>query len=250
MHSSSPKQRRSSGREDIPERILAQRKTLLGTKARQSAAPGDRIATVGPMSDLVWYVSYGSNMSERRFRCYIQGGRLSGMSRTYPGCRDRREPAASCAMWLEGQVYFALESEVWGGGMAFLDPSGPGLSAGRGYLVSPQQISDVLAQEMHCEPGSRQVDVGEVRRSGSVTLGGGRYETALHVGGKDGYPALTFTAPGRIEPTQEPSSRYLAMLAEGLKESHGFSRERAARYLAELPGARSIGCSRILASLP
>lgn len=41
----------------------------------------------------VWYASYGSNLSSRRFSCYLCGGRPPGAIRTYPGAHDRTAPA-------------------------------------------------------------------------------------------------------------------------------------------------------------
>src|SRR5271167_1182234 len=37
---------------------------------------------------LVWYASYGSNLSGERFNCYLCGGRVAGMSRDCIGARD------------------------------------------------------------------------------------------------------------------------------------------------------------------
>src|SRR6187431_3816575 len=77
----------------------------------------------------VWYVSYGSNMSWRRFACYIEGGTPPGGSRRNPGARDRRLPERIIPVDLPGTVYFAGESPQWGGGVAFYDHATPGRTA-------------------------------------------------------------------------------------------------------------------------
>lgn len=193
--------------------------------------------------DRVWYAAYGSNMSRARFGFYLTGGRPPGCARSYPGCRDAVGPEASVPVMMAGQVYFALESAAWTGGMAFYDPAAAGLAAGRAYLMSPGQFSDVAAQEMHRLPeagGGADVDLAEVLATGRAALGSGRYETLVYVGDIDGRPVLTFTAPwgvGDVE-TSRPSERYLMLLAAGLAESHGWLPSAVAEYLADLPGAR------------
>lgn len=189
--------------------------------------------------DLVWYVSYGSNMSAERFHYYIRGGRPPGAAHACPGARDRTLPRADEAVWLPGGVYFATESQLWGGGRAFYDPAIPGKAAARAYLITSRQFSDVAAQEMYREPGA-DLDLAEVVTAGRLQVGPGRYETLVHVGQKGQAPLLTFTAPWGVGDVRSlsPSGRYLRMLARGLRDAHGWDAEKAATYLAGLPGAR------------
>lgn len=188
--------------------------------------------------ELVWYVSYGSNMNAARFGCYLTGGTPDGALRGFPGCRDRRPPREARGHELPGGIYFATESQVWGGGRAFYDPALPGTASARAYLITVGQFSDVAAQEMYREPGE-DLDLAEVLATGRVRLGPGRYETLLHTGDLDGHPVLTFTAPwsaGDVDPIA-PSANYLRMLASGLCAAHGWDLARAAAYLAGSPGA-------------
>jgi hypothetical protein len=191
------------------------------------------------MTGLVWYVSYGSNMCAERFRYYIRGGLHPGGARTYPGARDRTLPRADKAVWLPGGVYFATESQVWGGGRALYDPAIAGRAAARAYLITPQQFSDVVAQEMYREPGG-DLNIAEVVRAGRVEVGSGRYETLLYAGQDEEDPMMTFTAPWGINdvPLLSPSAAYLRMLGEGLCEAHSWDPRTAAEYLASLPGAQ------------
>src|SRR5205823_6117258 len=64
--------------------------------------PGRHMRPGGHVNGLVWYVSYGSNLSAERFHYYIRGGRPPGAARTYPGARDRALPRADEAVWLPG----------------------------------------------------------------------------------------------------------------------------------------------------
>lgn len=187
----------------------------------------------------VWYAAYGSNMNRARFECYLGGGRPPGAARSYPGCRDGMPADGSVPVMMAGQVYFALESAVWGGGMAFYDPQAAGVAAGRAYPLSLGQFSDVMAQEMHRVPAD-DVDLSAVLGRGRAAVGSGRYETLVYVGDIGSVPVLTFTAPWAVGDVaaSRPSQRYLMMLAAGLVESHGWLPSAVAEYLAELPGAR------------
>jgi hypothetical protein len=202
------------------------------------------------MSRLVWYVSYGSNMCGSRFRYYLVGGRPPGASRTYPGARDHTPPRSDRAVWLSGGIYFATESQVWGGGRAFYDPDLPGKTAARAYLITTDQFSDVAAQEMYREPGI-DLDLAQIATAGHIQIGPGRYETLIYVGLDNEAPMITFTAPWGADdvPLASPSAAYLRMLGQGLREAHEWDPSKAASYLANLPGARGSWKADDIASL-
>ncbi len=187
----------------------------------------------------VWYVSYGSNLSASRFSCYVSGGRPPGGSRTNPGCRDRTPPVRDVPVDLPGTLYFAGESQQWGGGVAFYDHETPGRTAARGYLVTAGQLADIAAQEMYRDPrdGDPLEEVlGSTLDGGRHELGPGRYETLVEVGRYDGLPLLTFTSPHGAEHVEHtrPVDAYLAMLGAGLRESRGWADEEVASYLASV----------------
>jgi hypothetical protein len=184
--------------------------------------------------DLVWYVSYGSNLCAARFACYLGGGRPPGAARDYPGCADPTPPRRAVPVWLPGGIYFAGTSRVWGGGMAFYDPTLPGRVAARGYLITGAQFADVVDQEMHRAPGSG-IDLGPVMGHGRDRIGDGRYETLLRVGERDGRPLLTFTAPWTAADVEHttPALAYLEMLATGLHEAYDWEPAQVDAYLAQ-----------------
>lgn len=193
---------------------------------------------VGPPE--VWYVAYGSNLSLDRFTCYLSGGRPVGAARDYPGVRDGRPPMDIRPIQLTGTVYFALQSLVWGGAMAFLDPAGTGVVAGRAYRLRCSQFADVAAQEMHRDPLA-DLDLARVlTKGGRWSYGPGRYETIVHLGELDDAPLLTLTAPWGMEDVRPaaPSAAYLTVIATGLRESHGWTAHQVADYLAGWPGVR------------
>jgi len=200
-------------------------------------------ATIEP-SDLVWYVSYGSNMAAARLACYLEGGCPPGASRRQPGARDATPVRGDTAVELPGTVYFAGESPTWGGGVAFYDPATPGRAAARGYLVTAQQFADIASQEMHRHPDADH-DLSEVLETGRLVVGPGRYETMLCVGEREGAPMLTFTAPSRQDHLlAPPSPAYLVMLSQGLRETFGWAETEIADYLRHLPGAEATGGQR------
>jgi hypothetical protein len=191
----------------------------------------------------LWYASYGSNLSRDRFLCYLQGGRPDGASRDYPGARDRTEPAADAAVVLPGQVYFGWHSPTWGGGIAFYDADSEGQALGRAYLITESQFADVAAQEMHRAPGE-DLDLTTVLEERQHTLGPGRYESLHLVGELEGQPMLTFTSPETADVEHRPPSEpYLAMVAQGLRETHAHTDDELADYLHQCPGV-SLNWSR------
>jgi hypothetical protein len=188
---------------------------------------------------LVWYVSYGSNMDERRFRYYLEGGRPPNAALRFPGARDPSPPRDSRPVWLTGGVYFATRSRVWGGGRAFYDPELPGRAAARSYLVTTGQFADVVAQEMYREPVA-DMDLTAATETGRMQIGDGRYETLICPGHCDDAPLITFTAPWRMSDVDllGPSRAYLRMIGFGLSQAHGWDAQATAGYLAGLPGVR------------
>ncbi|RSS61442.1 histone deacetylase [Streptomyces sp. WAC06273] len=173
-----------------------------------------------------------------RLAAYIKGGQPPGATREYPGCRNRAMPTRSIPVELNGAMYFATESPVWGGGRAFYDPHATGRVLARAHLVTVQQFADIAAQEMYREPGV-DLDLTDVLTQGYAVLGRGRYETLVCAGQVDGMPVLTFTAPWGMHDVQwvPPSASYVRFLAAGLLSTGAWDVESVASYVAACPGA-------------
>ena len=197
-----------------------------------------RVTAIGDTADLatqdpVWYVAYASNLSRRRFRAYLEGGRPEGSHREYPGCRDATPPSDSRAMWRSGALWFAGTSTVWAGGLAFYDPSAEGVVATRAYLVSFGQFSDVVAQEARLEGGADLVrdDDGRLVALSSV------YDMILELEPYDGTPAMTMTArTGSTGTPVAPSAAYLTTILAGLADGFGLDPEAQVEYLLHARG--------------
>lgn len=168
------------------------------------------------------------------------GGSVSGMAYRQVGARDHHVPWSSRGVVFPGEVYFALDSSLWGGGMAFFDPDGESEVAGRAYLVTSGQLADVMAQEMGNTPGVLRVDAGECALGERIDLGDVRYGTLVRLDDILGFPALTFTSSKPMRPINAPSSRYLQVLASGLFEAHRWDHERVAKYLSGLRGVGTL----------
>jgi hypothetical protein len=184
----------------------------------------------------IWYVAYGSNLSRERFCCYLQGGRPDGSDRDYPGCRDTSDPVDSLGLMIAGGVYFAGRSSGWRAGIAFYDPEAPGEVAARAYLITAEQFVDVLAQETLRSPGIT-LDLTPALRGDRYSNGVGGYSILVRVGDRRGVPMVTFTRDRRSAANLvAPATDYLAAMATGLREAHGWSPTQIDRYLSALPG--------------
>jgi len=192
----------------------------------------------------VWYVSYGSNMSEARLTAYLEGGVPPGGNRANPGAHDSTPPRRSVPVDLPGALYFAGESRQWHGGVAFYDhDSEGGPTAARAYLITAQQFADIAAQETYRVPQKGdpivEVIVGGID-GGRHHVGPGRYETLVEVGRLEDVPMLLFTSPHGIDHVEhtQPSPAYLAMLADGLRESRQWSDDDIEAYFDRVVSAQ------------
>ena len=99
-------------------------------------------------SDKVWYACYGSNLSEDRFRCYVEGGKCAENGRYYDGCNDTTLWTDSKVKNVSGGMYFGNSSGSWGGkGVAFYDSSFEGEVVMRLYKLTWGQLLDIRKQE-------------------------------------------------------------------------------------------------------
>lgn len=169
----------------------------------------------------VYYLSYGSNLSHKRFFCYIHGGQPEGNSHTYEGCRNTLLPHLSFGVKFDAALYFSGHSTTWGdGGVMFADFAQPGESLGRAYRITLEQFCDVAAQESHLPIGSVDFDWDELLSNGFIE-GDGQYGTLVLVGYLHGLPVLTFTNAKGVQdkPLNPPSVAYRKVIATGLEET-------------------------------
>ena len=133
--------------------------------------------------DLIWYVAYGSNLSSRRFKRYLD---------QMPGQPPIPE---SKAFSIPNNIYFDRESSTWGGGgVAFLDPTKEGFAYGRAYLLTHVQFHILQDKEAW-------------------------YPVVVHLGTFEGRPAMTFTQAYHNH-RRPPNDPYLDEIILGLQETY------------------------------
>jgi hypothetical protein len=152
--------------------------------------------------EFVWYVAYGSNMLKERYMCYIEGHRFRCFGREYGKCSDATPPKDKRSYELPHNMYYAKSSGRWEGkGVSFLDGTSPGKAYGVAYLITSGQFEDIQKAE-----------------------GATWYDWILELSAVDGIPARTITNHRKL-PLNEPSEKYLSVLAEGLKENYVYLRD-------------------------
>jgi hypothetical protein len=183
----------------------------------------------------VWYAAYGSNLSRERFDIYLHGGTPRGATHTYPGCRDNSAPTDDLADEIPAELAFGGTSVTWGGGVAFLGPQPDATAKARLYLLTIEQVADVIAQENWLEPGTVEID--DLMADRTTTLPGSHmYGTVVALHRRDSVPVLAVSQdPGT--PPSAPTAAYLRHIADGLRESHAMSDEEIAAYLGARRGA-------------
>jgi len=200
---------------------------------------------------LLWYAGFGSNLNDNRFARYIDGGSLPGLSRHHPGCRDRTPPRQAVTCIADGRMRFTGQVEAWGsgGGVSSFEPSEGRSVILRAFLITSQQMVDVLLQENRLDPSDRpDVSLRLERRIAAaytdanvamIPLEGlpddARYDR-LHLlcaYGLDGHARRALVLGSSLqESPSRPSEEYLGTVRHGLRDSCGLSAAVADEYLA------------------
>ena len=146
--------------------------------------------------DEIWYACYGSNLSEERFRCYIEGGKYEQNGVTYLGCSDKTTWSDEAMSAFEGELYFGNKSGSWNGkGVAFYDPEVNGVTFMRLYKIKFSQFRDLRRME-----GASPNWYGRI----------------VCLGVKDNTPIYTLTSEAR-RPANTPCRAYLKLLANAMR---------------------------------
>ncbi|UUW08311.1 hypothetical protein NLG42_19655 [Flavobacterium plurextorum] len=103
-------------------------------------------------TDLVWYVAYGSNLSEDRFHCYIKGDMPKCSYKMFEGCRNTTLPREVKSEILDRKLYFAENSQSWQGmGVSLIseESSPTAKTYPVKYLIMCDQLEDFAKQEKY-----------------------------------------------------------------------------------------------------
>ncbi|WP_373059634.1 hypothetical protein [Zunongwangia sp. H14] len=191
----------------------------------------------------VWYACYGSNIQEKRFLCYIEGGTPAGAIRNFAGCSNRAAPRENHPVTINREMYFAKEAITWnGGGIGFLKPEEDSESKtlGRQYLITSGQFIDLVKQELKLE-GDLVIDFTELEEKGSyICSPGGRYGKLICLGHRDNKPIFTFTSEHFLaEEINAPNKAYLATIISGLREVYELSDAEMVEYFKNKEGIKN-----------
>ncbi|KAH7665181.1 Histone deacetylase family protein [Dioscorea alata] len=199
----------------------------------------------------IWYATFGSNMWEPRFLCYIRGGQVEGMSQPCHGSRDESLPKAVMWKTFPHRLFFARSHSVtWGtGGVAFLLPEGNNNEKVHMclYRITLEQFNDILLQEnvavQHRDTPLFDLSslqfVSENKSKVLEELKCGWYPNVLYLGKDDNLPILTMTCPlstveecksGKL-PMIGASKEYMKVLVKGLVEGKQFTQDDAIAYI-------------------
>lgn len=190
--------------------------------------------------EYIWYASYGSNINEERFHCYIQGGQPKGSLRQYDGCRDKTLPIQKENITIHHELYFAKSSSTWSnGGVAFIHPdrNETQRTLGRMYLISKEQFVDVVEQE-NSQSGEVDLDFNKALEDGNFAFNAQTwYGHLILLGTKDGHPIYTFTNTNfLVDEIETPHHTYLNTIIDGLKKSYNLTVEEINQYFGNKRG--------------
>lgn len=201
----------------------------------------------------VWYASYGSNILEKRFLCYIGGGKPEGAQRYYEGCKNQALPKANKRITINSELYFAKNSKTWnGGGVGFIKPvfDDKSKTLGRMYLIKVDQFVQLLKQEMRFK-GELAIDFKKVIEKGSVIIKEKVwYGRLVFLGMEEGHPIFSFTNEKFLrEDISPPNEHYLKIIMEGLKETYNMTDVEIQEYLKSKLGVSNADIETALAAL-
>ncbi|XP_052179798.1 histone deacetylase 5 isoform X2 [Diospyros lotus] len=201
----------------------------------------------------VWYATYGSNMWESRFLCYIEGGQVEGMRRPCTGSLDKSVPKEILWKVVPHRLFFGRDqTKTWGpGGAAFLSPESN--CQHKAYMclyrITLEQFNDVLLQEnvSGCDMSSPVFDLTDlefIKEKNCISLEilkNGWYHNVVYMGNENGIPILTMTCTlsdvenfksGKF-PVCAPAKEYANALVRGLVGGKQLSEEAAMAYIQE-----------------
>jgi len=193
--------------------------------------------------EYLWYLSYGSNLNENRFNCYLRGGQPQGSMESEEGCRDAAPPVKARGKTIPHEMVFAGTSTRWNNkGVAAIDPNRDltALTYGRMYLITKDQFFDLVKQENYIPLEEKVHWTLPKEGESKVMFPDNWYGKLLHLGEEEGYPIYSFTI---LEDFQKininpPDPGYIKIIQQGLKESHMFSLWEVEKYLIQLRGIK------------
>ena len=198
-----------------------------------------KIHNISTKKDLIWYVSYGSNLSYDRFICYLLGGKPNGSTKTYLGSSDRDLPIDSALVNLNYSLYFAKNSSVWYNcGVCFLNDKfdESEYTIGRKYLISKIQFLDLFKQENNINYDVI-INFEALKKNKSLVVDKSKwYGKLLYLGTNEGIDNITFTCNDYTGIFNKPHPSYLSTICKGIFEITKWDNDKIINYLLSKKG--------------
>lgn len=208
------------------------------------------------MKELIWYASYGSNLLEDRFLCYIRGGQLIGTAKSYLGCTNQTPPITNKPIKIPYELYFSKQRSIWENkGVAFIksEKNEAVETLGRMYLITKDQFGQVVRQENSYAPEDLSITINfeATISNGESEIPAKWYSKILYLGMDEGYPIFTFTSnwPQDQIVLSQPGEKYLRIIIKGIKETYNLSHRKIIDYLMNLEGIKGVLSSQQISDL-
>jgi len=192
-------------------------------------------------SKYVWYSSYGSNLNEERFLCYIKGGKSKSSSRIEIGCTDKTLPLENRSYKLDRPLYFAKNSPHWnngGSGFIGLESEKENYTLSRMYLITKEQFIDLVNQENSIT--GITINFENAIKNGITKIADTKYGNLLFIELIDEIPVFSFSTLENKgdSPFVKPDIMYLKTILAGLKEIYELTNSEFADYFLQKPGIK------------
>jgi len=196
--------------------------------------------------ELIWYVGYGSNLSEERFNCYISGGTPKYGVKNHIGCRDKNPFVKKSTMTIPYELYFAETSSSWENkAVAFIRPVTDHSvhTICTCYLIQKEQLTDIFFQENDKDPFAENTSYDLLNTKFNEGFKQYQQENKwygkiISLGLHKSYPAATFTTNMGEESIKcdAPGAKYLKTIIEGIKSHYSYTQQEIADYLCRRCG--------------
>lgn len=190
--------------------------------------------------EYVWYLSYGSNMFEERFLCYILGRKYKDNARSEQGCKDSSLPIDSKSVVINHELYFSKNSSRWqNGGVAFIDSKidKQVKTYAKMYKITKEQFEDVIKQENRINVKEEiDIDYNKLNQCNEINLLNSWYGKLIKIGMECNEPVYSFTALEVSKQYEKPSKEYLNSLISGIKLNFSLTNDEILNYFINLKG--------------